>query len=488
MLVFCLGVGGMSIGFAQEEKMVMMGLDTDSSKRNWESNAFFSRMADLTGVSFAFEQYLDAEEYATVIEGLEKRDAEKLPDVLFKAELTESRQWTLWESGVLMDMKPLLQENAPNLYALLQENPEWEKAITLPNGKIVALPLINTMEAQGGVWINRAWLSQLGVAMPTDAQSLYEALVAIKNGDPNKNRKADEVPLNATGVWELRWLLGLFGIVADDYNLMLRDGQVTFALEDAAYYDFVVYVKKLYDEGLLSEGAFSNVHAMLELEEREKDTLVSGALISASPYMQVDAVNVPDYEVLIPQSGVWRDMFGEVWGGTFAITTACKDPAAALRWVDALYAQDMVLPYAGVEGEDYTLGEAGWSWILGTYRTVENIRAEAIVYTGGTIPGLVPATFMKQADSDVDRHVTEQSAQLREISTQALPLRILTREESARVYEIQSVLGKEVDEGLARFITGEDALTKESWAAFVDGLEALGTAELIGIFEAALAR
>ena len=43
-----------------------------------------------------------------------------------------------------------------------------------------------------------------------------------------------------------------------------------------------------------------------------------------------------------------RDLLGEVWTGCFAGSSSCEDPAAALRWVDALYSEDgALLAFAG---------------------------------------------------------------------------------------------------------------------------------------------
>ena len=292
--------------------LTMLGYDGDSSGRTWENNAFFTRMAELTGVAFTFEEYTSEEDYAARIAKLSAKNQEKLPDVLFKAALSDADQRRMAADGTLVDLKPLIAQYAPNLAALLEENPEWEKAITLPDGKIAALPLFNTMERQCGVWLNESWVRALGYTMPTDADSLYEVLTAIKTGDPNGNGKADEIPLNVTGVWEMRWLLGLFGINANDYNLAMQDGSVVFAPRMEGYRAFVEYLKKLYDEGLLPAGAFKDVHALNALNDKESDTVVSGAIVTVTPYSQMDATAALSYTVMVPANGVWRDLLGEV--------------------------------------------------------------------------------------------------------------------------------------------------------------------------------
>lgn len=486
LLALCMLVLALPVSAQETVTLSMMGLDMDTSGREWVTNAFFTRMTELTGVAFEFEQYTDEETYLSEKAKLASR--KDLPDVLFKAELTEQDQRTLAASGTLIDLKPLIAEHAPNLAALLAENPEWEKSITLSDGKIVALPLFNEMERQVGLWMNTSWLNTLGLTMPTDAQSLYDVLTAFKNGDPNRNGKQDEIALNTLGVWEMRWLLNLFGINANDYNLAMQDGSVVFAPRMDGYREFVEYVKKLYDEGLISSTAFKDAHAMLALNEKESDTLISGALVSVTPYTHVEAEQALQYTVMVPQNGVWRDMLGQVWGGTFAVTKACEDPAAALRWVDALYDRENVLAYAGVEGVDYEVTKNGWMWILDTYRTVDTIRAESIVYTGGTIPGIMPDAFMRTVDSELDRHVTLNCDALAMIAEPSLPYRIPSQEEADRIAEIQPQLAEAVDVGIARFVTGEVELTDENWQAYLDNLAALGADEMVEIFTGIIAR
>ena len=87
---------------------------------------------------------------------------------------------------------------------------------------------------------------------------------------------------------------------------------------------------------------------------------MSGCFVSLAPYATVGIEANSAYQVIVPASGMWRDLLGSVARGAFAVTSACEDPAAALRWVDYLYTQEGgILATAGVEGEDYVTGEAG---------------------------------------------------------------------------------------------------------------------------------
>lgn len=478
-------------GMAQAEAMTMMGYD-ETNGRDWATSQFFTRMAERTGVSFELRQYSDRETYVKALANL-KSD---MPDVLFRATLTPAQERDLLAEGILIDLAPLLADNAPNLNALLDAHPEWRAEITQPDGRIAALPMLTMEERQVGLWINGKWLAKLGLQTPTTPEELKAALTAIRDGDPNGNGKADEVGLDVTGVWAMKWLLPLFGVVADDYNLTSIEGQVAFAPTLPEYRAFIEYLRALYAEGLLRKDAFTGLNAMQALEasssssskQNANQTVTSGCLLTLAPYATVGIEANGDYEVVVPSSGVWRDLLGSVARGAFAITSACEDPAAALRWVDYLYTQEGgILSAVGVEGEDYVTGEAGWTWKVDTYTTIDVLNAQSLMATSGAIPtpGLTPDGFLSTVDSEIDRYNRAQSNRLLPITRLPVARCYLSAAQQAEVDALQSRLGQAVDLAIGRFATGEDELTDESWNAFVEGVKADGE-RLAAIFQEAL--
>lgn len=471
--------------------LTVTGLETESVGRSWETNLFFRRMEALTGVAVQAHGVEEQKEYDKLLEQMKKGVVEGgMPDVLFKANLSREDEYALLDSGALIDLAPMIDAHMPNLSALLAEHPEWKNIITLEDGRIASLPLINEKERQVLVWLNQAWLDVLGEQMPTTIDELTAALEKIKNGDPNKNGKADEVAADLVGVYELRWLLPFFGVIADDYHIARDDaGELVFAPELPAYRDFIAKMREWYELGVLPEEAFTAAHSAAMLsEEDEKAPLSTGMMVSVTPYTHVPVDHVTEYAPVLlagPDGAMrWRDLLGEVWTGCFAVTSACADPAQALAWVDALYrAENMVLGYAGVEGEDYTVNDAGrWAFVLNAGRDISVIRSSVLMYTGAAMPGMYPSDFVMKVDSEIDQHVFSASEQARAVCEQVTQPYCLTKENQEKANALAWEIGRLVDTGIGRFVTGETALDDESYGEWIAQMQAAGSAELVALF------
>ena len=468
----------------------LTGLETETVERSWESSLFFPRMEALTGVSMEAHAVSDETQYAAMLDAMAQGDIPA--DVLFKANLTRAQEQALLNGGALIDLAPLIEANMPNLSALLAAHPDWKAAICLEDGRIASLPLLNTTERQVCVWINAKWLSALNLSAPTSVEELTDVLLAFKTGDPNGNYKQDEIAADLIGVYEMRWLLPYFGIVADDSNLARQaDGSLVFAPELPAYRDFISTLRDWVEKGILTKDAFTTMHSTAALSSSSDDedaAVTSGLLVTMTPYTHVPSSAVTDYEALLmpDASGAtrWRDLLGDVWTGCFAVTSSCEDPAAALRWVDALYGEEgALLAYAGIEGEDYAWNADGtWSFKVTNTRTINDIRANVLMYTGAAMPGLYPGDFIAKVASPVDAHVFEQNERVHAVSEQIIPAHAVSLDDQQRADALTAVLGGLVDRGIARFATGEIELNDETYAAWLAELKAAGSGELAALY------
>ena len=259
---------------------IMEGYDGDVNYRVWETNLFFERMQQKTGISFQYTQYSDYDKWTQRKEELQAND--NLPDVLFKAELSASEVRDLYQSGRIIDLAPYLEQYAPDLWKLLEEHPDWKKAITVSDGAIPALPAINTLQNNDAMWINTAWLKKLKLDAPTTADELTEVLKAFKTGDPNGNYQQDEIPLGFVGMWELRFLAHAFGMIDNDYYISEKDGIVSSSLTSEENRAFLTWLHQLWEEGLLDSTGFSTNDNLRQITD-EKKAIPYGLILSATP-------------------------------------------------------------------------------------------------------------------------------------------------------------------------------------------------------------
>ena len=461
-----------------------IGLETDTIGRKWENHLFFERMENLTGIHMEGHAYEDRK---TWNERLEKLRAGENADVLLKADLTRSEEKVLLNDGILIDLAPFIESCMPNFEALLRSHPEWKTQIALEDGRIASLPEINTESRKVIVWINEKWIKNLGRKMPESLDELTEILEAFRTGDPNGNGKQDEKPCSIIGMWELRWLLPYFGIKANDW-MIEKDGQGNpfFVPESENYRLFTETMADWYTRGIIDKDTFTETHIGQAYFSESSEANV-GLFVSISPATHVPLESVTDYRaLLIPYRGkmVWRDFPGEIWNGCFAVTASCPSPEEALQWADALYAEEAaILSVAGKENEDWKWNEDGyWTFVTDSSRTVDEIRRTVVMNTGTKMPGLYPASFVSKVSSREDRWLSEENQRVKLSVISSESAEILLPSNPKRASSLISSIIRLTDEGTAEFITGEKALTNESWQQWLLELKAAGSEELIEAF------
>lgn len=470
---------------------VMEGYDGEVTYRVWDTNLFFKRMQEKTGIGFQFRQYTDVNEWSR--RKKELLQGKDLPDVLFKAELSQAETRELYQAGILTDLAPLLPQYAPDLWKLLEEHPEWKKAVMMEDGAIPALPGINTLQNNNAMWINTAWLKKLKLDMPTTADELTEVLRAFRDQDPNGNYSNDEIPLTFIGMWELRFLAHAFGIIDNDWYITARDGQVTSSLTTDENRRFLTWLHQLWTEGLIDRNGFTNTDTIRQITD-DKKAVPYGVILSCTPITVVTESSLSQYSLLNPLvfegKQIYRDLLGDLIYGTFALTSACREPEKLIAWVNELYKPEGYrLACYGQEGEDYTLNDNGyWEWSV----PIETVANETIpmhtISEGGVMPGYADPAFQMQYQDQKTRDTVDALYRLKSFSILPYPPVMLTDGEEARTIAIQDDLSRYTETAMARFVTGDIELTDENWQIFCETVNTKGLPEMITIWQNALNR
>ncbi len=465
---------------------VLEGCDAASANHDWETNLFFQRMQEDTGISFEFRQHTEEEQWKLRKEEIAR--GEDLPDVLFKAGLTDAETRAMAEAGVLLDLKPYLAEYAPDLWKMLEANPAWLEAITLPDGTIRALPAINELPANELIWINQTWLKNLKREMPKTAEELTETLRAFRKDDPNRNGQGDETPLSALSMWELRFLAHGFGIIDNDYYLSVKDGKAVSSLTTEENRAFLTWLRQLWEEGLLSHTCFSTVDSLRQVTDA-KAAMTYGVFLSSSPLTVVPAESMEQYTTLDPLTWegkqVYRDLLGPLTRGTFALTRNCREPERLIAWVNRLYTEEgSILMQVGREGEEYEWTEDGtWEWTQDLSTVASEVLPNATLSDGGIAPGIVTSAFQEKYAETKTQNMIAAMKKVQDAAVLPFPQVILTEEDAAEAARLQAKIAPFAEKRMAEFVTGDVPLDDEQWAEFGKELEERGLGDMIALWQ-----
>ncbi|WP_025715749.1 ABC transporter substrate-binding protein [Paenibacillus sp. 1-18] len=307
----------------------------------------YKRLEEKTGVHIDFTNF-------TSDSFIEKRNlavaSGDLPDAILDAGYSDYDLLNLGKDGTIIPLEDLIDKYMPNLQKVLKAAPEYRSMMTAQDGHIYAFPWIEELGAgkesihsvNDMPWINVEWLKKLGLKMPKTTEDLKNVLLAFKNGDPNGNGKADEIPLSFilnNGNEDLNFLFGSFGLGDNgDHTVVTNEGKVVFTADQDGYKEGIKYLNELYKLNLIDEESF---------EQDYNTYLAKGQSERYGLYFQWDKANISGdndkYDLMNPLAGpsgevnVTRTNNLGFDRGRMVITSANKNLELTAKWIDQLY-------------------------------------------------------------------------------------------------------------------------------------------------------
>ncbi|GHU97016.1 ABC transporter substrate-binding protein [Spirochaetia bacterium] len=258
--------------------------------------------------------------------------------------------------GLFVDMAPLIEQYAPNIKRMFQEKPETLVLSKQPDGAIYATPKYQRFwpKTNGTMFINKQWLDNLNLAVPTTWDELYNVLVAFRDGDPNGNGDTrDEIPMDFIGFdcYSPLMLIGATGIQITNWGYdgyFAEDGKVKNYYMDTRYRDLVAFMHKLYAANLINPEALTQDYSTFQSISRGQGNTAkigftwgweSGdrfGTVVADQYISIPPLKLSANSSIDPR---WMyDFYGlNMDGNRVSMTTRCKNQEAAMRFIDAFY-------------------------------------------------------------------------------------------------------------------------------------------------------
>lgn len=383
---------------------------------------------------------------------------------------------------------------------VLAECPQVKGVIASPDGNIYALPRYEALEGQyleSTMWINKAWLDQLGMNLPTTLEELKEVLIAFRDNDMNGNGKNDdEIPyfvMNGNSMSHFEAFLGLYGIPTKDSNLenyiYLEDGKVTFAPATQAYKDALTVLNDWYEEGLIWSECFTATNETYSAKLSGSDAVVGLYNFKTPP-----ATNAEDYVQLAP---VAVDGYEAKWyvhpgllgiKGQFCVTRSCENPEVLMKWIDLFYT------FENSVRECYGEEEDGYYEIIDNkvYPLPSTPEMFALKEENPVLEGIIMSMPRAYTISDYEERLgMGVSAQQMQdsydlyrpyLNDEIWPRPYLSDEVTTRLGELRTDIFNTVSEKKAAWITGVADIDAE-WDEYVESLNKMGVSEFVEILQ-----
>lgn len=287
-----------------------------------------------------------------------------IPDLIIGADNFNASDFVTFD-GLFMDLSGLL-DNAQNIQKMFTDHPDLKVLATNEKGEIFGIPKYQRWWPQSWFrqYINKQWLDTLGLEVPETWNDLYEVLKAFKEKDPNGNGKADEIPYaffnRGSEVLDPYMFLSNFGITFDlsksGNGFYVQEGKVKNYLGSDEFKQLAIYCHKLYQEGLIYSSSFTQNDAAWVAMGRsgEADKEATYGYIQCWVAADIVGDTLKDQYIAIPPLKVHEEQKEmPLWTNEYemlnikpiaaVVSSECKNPEAAVRFLDALYEPEMSL-------------------------------------------------------------------------------------------------------------------------------------------------
>lgn len=451
---------------------------------------FFKRLEEMTNVKIEWNHNASDESFALMVASGE------LPDMInWTLGTAAGGVQALLDDEVIIPLNDLLPEHSPAYLAWMENNPDEDKAGKMDDGTYYQYINFNANWDDVdmiyfkilGPQIRQDWLDQLGLDMPTTTDELYDVLVAFKENDMNGNGDTtDEVPFVIIGGAEksltesLYSLAGSFG-TRQDFHM---DGEeIVYGPITDNYREFLRYMKKLYDEGLINSDFAVNGDAFnLVLQDRGGFAIsaMGSGVIAAHDLLkaQNEEYNYVSVPWLIGPDGYQSNTLDTgASARATAITTSCEYPEIAAAWLDYAYtyAGSMSSTY-GFEGESYEMID-GFPTIMDAVKVSDkgwNEEESMSRWMLGSInyPNARDDRFYQQINLNEDYKVDIQTNWMMAKEDITMPPLAFNAEENDTFSSIMADVKTYVQENSLKFIVGALDIDAD-WDSYVQAIEGM---------------
>jgi len=487
LLAVMMLIGGAA--FAEDEKVTLTAFQYSLENQNVDFNNlwYFKEIEAITGVHVDFTVIKDAD-WDTQLNLMFASN--EMPDMIL-GNTIDVEEYGVTQKLILPLDEYLTEEIMPNYVPRLSMNNSGD-SIPASDGQsyYIGYLVAQNVNHEPTWYINTVLLEELGLDVPETIEEYTDVLRAFKDAGIKYPYSASFSDFGPEHLWAQ---FASFGVPVNMHLFanINADETVTFVGDLPGFREAVEWLHLLYEEGLMDPESLtqdSNLWANKvnagEVASFNYLRLINTAL-TPDTYANFDSMLPPaadGYKVTVPQ-------VLEVPKGAAYLTSACSDPEAALKWIDAQLETEMMMVAAnGKMGEQMIINEEGKYEIINVPEN--NGLYDIVPVTMGQFfaPGEYYSAIYQMAPHRVERYedsVAYAEADVLEYkSYQYLrDLSKMSNEDSIKVANIFTELKKFMQESVIDFV--KNGVTDESFDAFIATAKAIGTEEYVELYQAA---
>ena len=487
LLLACCMLLSLSAAFA-EDKVELTAFQYALENQNTDFNDlwFFKDVIEpKTNTHVTFQMVKDADWDTNV--NLMFAVPEQMPDMILRNKVDVEEYGV--NQGLLLPLDEYLTEEImPNYVSRLNIN-NAGASIPASDGKTYYIGFLMAQNVNhNGTWyVNQAWLDKNEKAVPTTIEEVTALL---------RDMKADGIkwPLSASyskngpeGIWNQ---FASFGVPENPYHYAIDENdKVYLTCTQDGWRACVEWLHQLYEEELMDPESLtqdSNLWAN-KVNNGEVGYFTYLRLINTA----INAENIGNYKSILPPvaDGYKASVSAilEIPDPGAYLTKNCKDPVAALKWIDAqLETETMMVSLNGKVGEQIVLNDEGKYEVInipennGLYQFVPVTMGQFFA------PGDYYTSIYQMAPHRVERYEDSQwyaeAGVLEPKSYQFLEKAIkVPNEDAVEASDIYTELQKLVEESFANFV--RNGVTDESWNSFLEQAKAIGSERYLEIYQ-----
>lgn len=417
-----------------------------------------------------------------------------LPD--FVAGINPQQLANYGRQGSLQPLEKIIDEQVPVLKDIMSQYPDVKAQITSPDGHIYFYPrllLDPVPQCFTGWWIRGDWLKEQNLNVPETMDELYSVLKALKSANPNRYPFFENI----------RAMIWNFGVGAREYNatnndFFLEDNQVKFGPTDPRYKDALVFLNKLYAEGLI-DPEYLSLNGDQKNEKVMQETggfgfgSNAGQLTRYNTMLKAGGKN-PGFIAMAPLKSPAGQRNIPVRHGAIdssvgmSVCVTSKNTEAVAKLINYIYGdKGTMLANFGIEGDTYNLVDGKPVF---TDKVAKNANMNILTYINNYI------SWASLISSNV--HPEQYKATLSEEGlkgnaiavqnrgTTRIPFLNFSDEELKEVLAIERDINTFIDENTHGYIMGKKKFS--TYEDFQQGLKKIGSDRLLEMYNGAYNR